>query len=254
MHKIGIDIGGTKIKGVLLDDKNQQIAGFNIETPKNKELFLKVLKEEIKNLVQYEKVAGIGVCLPGVVDIKKGILVKAPNISFLDGWQAVRFFSVFNKNIKIDNDSKCFLIAESKMGIAKKYKDIVAMTVGTGIGGAIMIKGEIYRGDSYGAGEVGHMVVDGGKTLEQLGAKKAFLRLGDRSKIVGIGVANLINLLNPEAVVLGGGGISKGGVRIEVVKQSVKRYVMSPLAKNTPILKGKLGGEAQAIGATMLLD
>ncbi len=161
---------------------------------------------------------------------------------------------IFNKNIKIDNDSKCFLIAESKMGIAKKYKDIVAMTVGTGIGGAIMIKGEIYRGDSYGAGEVGHMVVDGGKTLEQLGAKKAFLRLGDRSKIVGIGVANLINLLNPEAVVLGGGGISKGGVRIEVVKQSVKRYVMSPLAKNTPILKGKLGGEAQAIGAAMLLD
>ncbi len=249
---LGIDIGGTKIKGVALDANNKKAADFEIKTPKNKKTFLTALEKEIIEILSYHKISGIGVGLPGLIDMKKGRLIKAPNLPYLNGWPAKNFFAKFCQNIKIDNDSRCFLLAESKLGAGRKYKNIVGMAIGTGIGGAIMINGEVQYGANFDAGEVGHMVIDKGKTLEFLGAKKAFLRYGDRSRIIGIGTANLINILNPQAVILGGGGVATGAINIGTVKKIAQKYIMSPLAKKTPILKAQLGKEAQAIGAVLL--
>ena len=90
---LGIDIGGSKIKGVLLDKKkNQWFLGFNIATPKNKKKFLKVLEQEIYKLLQKKKIIGIGVGLPGIVNRKHGLLIRAPNLPFLNNWQARKFF------------------------------------------------------------------------------------------------------------------------------------------------------------------
>lgn len=255
MNKIGIDIGGSKIRGVLVDGKNKIISDFNIETPKDKKLFLQIIEDEINKFLQKGKISKIGVGLPGVVDTRRNIFVKAANLPFLDGWQVVKFFKKFCKVVKIDNDSRCFLLAESKLGAGRGYKNIVGIAVGTGIGGAIMIDGKILYGANFGAGELGHMIIqsEGGiKSFEQLAGKKAYEEHGDRSEIIGIGVANMINILNPEIVILGGGAVSVGKVDIDMVKNSVVNYILSPLAKKTKIVKAKLGKNAQAIGATLL--
>jgi len=259
---LGIDVGGTKIKAILLDRfKNQWFLAFNIPTPKNKKSFLSVLNKELNNLKRNKKIIGIGVGLPGSIELKRGLLLKAPNLAFLNSWQAKKFFSKFNTRIKIDNDSRCFLRAESILGAGKNYKNIVALTIGTGIGGGLMINSKIYYGRHNGAGEFGHMIIQIQNSKlkvksyewENLGAKEAFLKYGDRSRIIGLGVANLINALDPEIIILGGGGIMQGGVKIETVKKNAKKYIMSPLAKKTPIVKGKLGEYSQAIGAALLM-
>lgn len=251
--KIGIDVGGTKIRAVLLDSKNRRIFGFNIETPKNKKVFSKNLEAEIGKLVQKYKISGIGIGLPGVVDKSRGILIKAPHIPFLKNWQAKKFFLEFNNNIEIENDSRCFTLAEFKLGAGRDFKDIVGLTIGTGIGGGIIIDGKIYYGKNNSAGEFGHIIIDDQKIFEQLAAKEAFIKYGDRSEIIGIGVANIINILNPEIVILGGGGVVSGKVKIEIVKKTAKKYIISPSAQKTPIVKSKLGEDSPAIGATLLL-
>ena len=164
------------------------------------------------------------------------------------------------KHGQIENDALCFLRAESSLGIAKGYKNIVAIAIGTGIGGAIMVEGKLYRGSTGSAGEFGHTVLGIADrklhvvphTFEKLGAKVASEKYGDTSEIIAIGIANIINSFDPEIVVLGGGGIASGGISIEIVQEIAKNYIISPFAKNTPIVKGVLGEYAQAMGAALL--
>ncbi len=143
---------------------------------------------------------------------------------------------------------------EAIIGVGRGYKNIVVLTAGTGIGGGLMVNDKIYYGSNNGAGEFGHMILDNNKTFEQLAAKKAFLKMGDRSKIIGIGIANLINALDPQIVILGGGGVVEGGIKIGTVQKIARKYIVSPLAKKTPIIKGKLGEYSQAIGAALLVS
>lgn len=253
MLYLGIDVGGSKIRGIILDkSKGRWFSVFNIKTPRNKKLFLGALEREIEKIRQKKKIAGIGIGLPGIIDIRRGILIKSPNLPFLNGWQAEKFFSKFKIKVKIDNDSRCFLRGEALMGAGQKYKNIAAIAIGTGIGGGLMIDGKIFYGKNNSAGEIGKIIIDSKKTFEQLGAKGAFLRYGDRSKIIGIGVANLINIFDPDIVILGGGGVIDGGVKIDILRKTAQKYIMSPLAKKTLITKGKLGEHAQALGACLI--
>jgi len=266
MLYIGLDIGGTKIRGVLFDTvKNKILDKFIILTPQSKKEFLLELKNRVEKLMKQKNMKGIGLGLPGIVNYTTGVLVKAHNLPFLDGWNVKKFFEEFKTPVLCDNDSQCFLRAEFYLGVARGYKNIVAMTVGTGIGGGVIIDGEFYNGRNNSAGEFGHMIFQilnskseilnkrtGIKTFEELGAKKAFLKYGDRSEVIGIGVANLINSFNPDIVVLGGGGVINKKVKLATVKSTAKKYIMSSQAKNTPIVKGKLGDLAQAIGAALL--
>lgn len=250
---LGVDIGGTKIGGIVLDKTSQKmVAVFNTATPKNKKDFLKALEEKISSTMKKYKISGIGIGLPGIVDAKNDVLARAPNLPFLKNWRARKFFSKFGKKIMIGNDSQCFLIAEAKLGAGKACRNIAAMTIGTGIGGGLMIDGKIYHGKNNSAGEFGHMIINKRETLEKLGAKKAFLKMGDRSEIIGIGVANIINALNPDIVILGGGGVASGGVKLDIVRKIAKKYIISPLAKKTQIIKSKLGENASATGAALL--
>lgn len=267
---LGIDVGGTNIKGVLVDVRHRVLDKFIFPTPKNKKKFLDMLEKiiltsDVEVQHRMSEIGGIGVCLPGIVDIKKGILIKAPNLPFLNNWNARKFFerllvSVAHRHqesvkIAFDNDARCFLRAEAMLGAGKNYKNIVAMTVGTGIGGGIMIDGKIDYGKNFSAGEVGKVIIKKGKTLEQL---------KDNSEIIGIGVANLINIFAPEIVVLGGGGIvgpvrgngfpgNPAPNRMTKIRKTAKKHIFSPLNKNTPIVKSKLGIFSSAIGASLLM-
>jgi len=250
---LGIDIGGTKIRGILLNkSRNQRLFAFQVKTPKNRKSFLEILEKEVRKILQKRKIIGIGIGLPGIVDVRRGLFIKAPNLPFLNGWQAKKFFKRFRVKTKFDNDSRCFLRAEAFLGAGKKYKDVICLTVGTGIGGGIMINRKIYYGEKFGAGEFGHMIINNKGTLEKLGGKEAFLKKKDYHQVIGAGIADLINAFDPEIVILGGGPVMNGSVKIKKLKKIANRSVMSPLAKKTPIVKGKLGEYSQAIGAALL--
>jgi len=271
-YYIGIDIGGTNIKGVVLEELEKRprtiLYGtsrvphgtrpeikkkFTTPTPKNKKGLLKVLEERIKPLVEKYEIAGIGVGFPGVVDPEQGILVKTTNLTFIDGWNFQEFFTTLSPQIKGDNDVHCFLRAEARYGAGVGHKNALALTVGTGIGGGIMIDGKVYHGSHYSAEEFGRMIVSDKRDLETLGTKKTGLTPRERSKFIGIGIANLVNILDPEIVILGGGAITGGDIDLSTVRAEVKKHIMSPLAKNTPIVKGTLGDLAGAIGAALLV-
>jgi len=253
MYFVGLDIGGTKIRGIIFDAKNRQVKKeITTKTPKNKKHFINQLEKVVLELKKTKKIKGIGLGLPGIVNYTTGVLVKAPNLPFLNGWNAKKAFRKFRVPVRVDNDSRCFLLGEYLAGAAKGRKNIIGVTFGTGIGGGIIVDGKIYRGANNGAGEFGHMVMESGKSFEELGAKKAFLKYGDRSEVIGIGVANLINSFNPDIIVLGGGGIVSGKVKLNKIRKTAKKFVKSPPAVNTPIVKGKLGDLAQAIGAALL--
>lgn len=251
---LGIDVGGTKINAILLDKKtNNYFSAFHLKTPKNKSLFLRQLTKEIEFLIKNKKISGLAFALPGIVDDKKGILVKAPNLPFLNNFNIKKFFSKFSKKIKVDNDSRCFLRAEACLGAGKNFKNIIVLAIGTGIGGGIMINGEIYYGSHNGAGEFGHMIINNDKTLEELGSKRSSLRKIRRERVIGIGIANLINLFDPDVVILGGGAIFDKKIRTNFIIKAARKYIMSPLGRNTLIVVGKLGKDSQAIGAALLL-
>jgi glucokinase len=251
---LGIDVGGSKIRGVLLNkSRNQRPFAFQVKTPKNRKLFLEILEKEVRKTLQKRKIIGIGIGLPGIVDVRRGLFVKAPNLPFLNGWQAKKFFKKFRVKTKFDNDSRCFLRAEAFLGAGKKYKNIIALTVGTGIGGGIMINRKIYYGEKFGAGEFGHMIINNKGTLEKLGGKEAFLKKKDYHQVIGVGIADLVNAFDPEIVILGGSPVMNGSIKIKKLKKIAQKSIMSPLAKKTPIIKGKLGEYSQAIGAALLM-
>lgn len=253
---LGIDVGGTKIKAVFLENdsffETAKKEIFSISTPCDKKNFLTALAKFADSLIKNKIVSGIGIGLPGVIDVKNNILIKAPNLPFLKNWRAGDFFKKWNKNIKTDNDSRCFLRAEAMFGAGKGFKNIVGVAIGTGIGGGIMIEGKIYFGVNNGAGEFGHIIMDGEKTFEEIAGKRAFMNFGNRSDIIGIGAANLINIFDPELVILGGGGAVCGAVKIDIVKKKAKKYIMSPFGRKTKIVKTKLGDKAGSVGAAAL--
>jgi len=252
-HYLGIDVGGTNTKWVIVEAPNFQVKHFkSFPTPKTKSEFLKLLARLILESKEKQKLAGIGVGLPGIVDPKRGVLVRAPHLSFLNNWDAKKFFSKFHVPSRFENDSRCFVRAEAKLGAGKGKRNVVGLTIGTGVGGGIFLNGEVYSGAHFGAGEFGHMIIDGQHSLDTLGGKHTLLSRTAQNKSIAIGVANIINALDPDVVVLGGGGVTEGFIDIPVVSKAARAYIMSPMGKKTSIVKAKLGSQAQAIGATLL--
>lgn len=265
MYYLGIDIGGTKLKAALLKGLEKQTPKlFVIDTPKTKKKFLRSIDRFIKEVLsksdfhKKSDFGGVGIGVPGTVDPREGVLIRAKNLSFLAGWNVKKFFGKYAKQVKVDNDSRCMVRAEAAWGAAKGYKNIVGLAIGTGIGGGAMIGGKIYYGARNIAGEFGHTIIHAPhsgfpvKSFEDLAGKKAFEKHGDRSEIVGVGVVNLIRSFDPDVVVLGGGGAVSGAVKLYKVRRFVRGYIKSPLARKTPIVKGKLGYGASAIGAALL--
>lgn len=253
-YYLGIDVGGTKTKAVLLSGREKQKPkSFEMHTPQNIIDFAKGLEAFIEKVIDDKKIEGVGMALPGVVDGKRGMLVECHNLPFLNGWNAVKFLNRFSRKVAIENDSRAFLLAEMGWGEVRKYKNVLGLTIGTGIGGGIFMDGKPYRGIFDAAGELGKMIIDNGQTLEALANRSAKLSLTERNKYIGQGVANLVNVLNPEAVVVGGGGITSGDIKIEDVRKIALENIPYSNSKKVKILPTKLGYYSSAIGAALLI-
>ncbi|MBI2635242.1 MAG: ROK family protein [Parcubacteria group bacterium] len=275
---IGIDIGGSKTNVVLLKN-GKVLKSAKVSTPKNRKEFLEKLETLVRNLISgagNKKTQGIGCGVAGVLDLKSGNILNAPNLRFLNNFNIKKWLKrKFKLDVKIDNDARCFTRAEYLFGSGRGYKNIVGITLGTGVGGGIIINGQMFYGSFDAAGEIGHTSYYGVEfedlvslrslkkfgfndpikayELAKSGNKKAmeiFKKLGG---YLGIGLAHLINTLDPEIIIIGGGMSGASHFFLPQTRKTMSKLIVSPKSiKNVKIIIGKLGENAGAIGATAL--
>lgn len=275
---IGLDIGGTKIEGILWQGGRLRRAR-KISTPKSRSRFLTTLLNLIEDLSAGYRLNGIGIAMAGVLDTTRGVVIRSPNLKFLNGVQLFGpLQKKFRKPVLMDNDANCFLRGELAFGQARGKKDVVALTLGTGVGGAVSAGGRLLTGKHGVAGELGHTVIAGGNgkffNLEDLVSSHGFRRLGVRDPLawqirafagdpkakrvyeamgryLGIGLANLVNIFDPEIIILGGGISRAGRLLLIPARREMKRYALLPAAQLPPIRFSRLSYPA-ALGAVTL--
>ncbi len=289
MNKIGIDLGGTKIEGILLDDSFNVVERTRIPTQQEKGY--KSIINSIVSLVEELKIKAsdnvtIGVSAPGAISKKSG-LIKNSNTQCLIGMPLKEDLKqALDQEIAIENDANCFALAEATLGAAKNHNVVFGVIIGTGVGGGIVINGEVHRGRTYIAGEWGHhtLRINGNKCYcGKLGCvetyisgpalEKRWTELTGKTESLpsiihnldtekgqqwkkeflenfGIGLANVIDILDPDVIVLGG-GISNISFLYDEGRDAVYDKVFSDLVE-TPILKNQLGDSAGVFGASLL--
>jgi fructokinase len=288
MHKIGIDLGGTKIEGICLDENFKTIARKRIPTNQQNgyksiiESIVSLTKELTKEISDYS----LGICTPGAISKKTG-LIKNSNTQCLIGMPLLEDLQKsLGKKIAMDNDANCFAVAESMIGAAKGFDVVFGVIMGTGVGGGIVINGKIHKGRTYIAGEWGHHTLHkngnkcycgklgcvetyiSGPALEKrwqeltgksqplvsivqdLSGQKAIQWKKEFLENFGTGLANVIDILDPDAIVIGG-GVSNVDFLYTEGKNAVYNQIFSDLV-DTPILKNKLGDSAGVFGAALL--
>lgn len=275
MITLGLDVGASKIYYVVLQDKQRLAEGELKLASKTRQTFLKLCREigqQVKKRnITIEKV---GVGLPGIVE--GGKLSYAPNFPELTKLKlAQELEKIFDVKVTLTNDANAFTFAEATLGAAKGLKNVAGLTLGSGLGGGLVIDGQPYLGKG-GAEEVGHMILNlrGKKEAEDLASAKFFKKFGrtpdelrqaakagdakakkafqEFGQNLGIVIANLVNLIDPEAIVLGGGITGAYNLFIDQTKKTAAQFIANPKNKNVKILKTTLGSAAGAIGAALL--
>jgi glucokinase len=296
---IGIDLGGTKIKAALLNTRLQIQAhkAFVTNSFESKGLLIKGIADIVAGLIKEnglkrENILGLGVGMAGPVDSQNGRVHFLPNIS---GWENVPLAAILRDKLKLpvflDNDAKLMALAEYNSGKARFAKNALCITLGTGVGGGLILNGELFRGLDNAAGEIGHLPINvsgpdcacggkacleayvGNKRILAL-AKKVFQReisLEELSRLaalrnkkavsvwlqvgeyLGVALSAAVNLLNLDAIIIGGGVADAGKVLFEQVKRTIHSRAMPVQSKRVKILKAGLGNHAGMIGAGVLV-
>jgi len=293
MNRIGIDLGGTKIEGILLDQYGKELTRKRVPTLR-KEGYNSILTRIIsliQSLMETSQTAvTIGVCTPGAISPNTGIM-KNSNTECLIGKPLKNDIeSKLNLPVLFENDANCFALAEAVLGAGKGVNLLFGIIMGTGVGGGVIINNKIHRGRQYIAGEWGHHCIEklgrncycgnqgcveayiSGPALEnrwfQLTNKLKNMeeiipmyndnKYGDiyikwKNEFLsyfGQSVANIVNILDPDAIVIGG-GLSNIDFLYDEGVQSVYNHVFSDVI-DTPILKNQLGDSAGVFGAALL--
>ncbi|HEY2642200.1 MAG TPA: ROK family glucokinase [Galbitalea sp.] len=200
MHAIGIDIGGTKIAGALVSDEGDILVEERRPTPAgDASAIVDTVVDMIDRLAEGRDVAAAGVAAAGFIDAAQSTVYYAPNISWRNEPLRERLQQRINLDITIDNDANAAGWAEFRFGAGRLYSDMTMLTIGTGVGGAIVAQDRLFRG-GFGAGaEIGHMrVVPDGLPcgcgargcIEQYGSGRALLRMANAiADVGGIGLA-----------------------------------------------------------------
>lgn len=165
-YSVGIDVGGMSIKGALISSEGSIIYKYvyEVKTRKGNEEFVVNLRNVLDNVLKYVKdndykIEGIGIGIPGIVDNKKNIVVSASNIKTenLDLNEALKDYGM---PIIISNDANVACLAETKVGAARGVQNVILLTLGTGVGGGVVIDGKIFEGNKGQGTELGHMVIE----------------------------------------------------------------------------------------------
>ncbi|MBI4458103.1 ROK family protein [Candidatus Uhrbacteria bacterium] len=290
---IGVDIGGTKIHVGIVSSSGKVLERHRLATDakSGKNAVLANITQAIR-LTWRPGIKGIGIGIAGLVNHGKGIYHQGPNLptAFKNLRLADLLRKLFKVPVRLDNDVHCFTLAEASLGAAKGKKHVVGLTLGTGIGGGIVIDGRIYRGRDNAAGEIGHTVIDlssaaicscgrkghfealasgtavstlyrqkTGKELDAVGVENA-ARQGDTAAIetmlttanaLGAGLANIAQTLNPDTIVVGG-GLMRAEMLWKPALAAFKAAVAYPSLTSTSVVRAKLANDSGIIGAALL--
>ncbi len=281
---IGIDLGGTRIKGVAIDEEGNIIHQLYIPTNDGggavwKNAVAETVKD-LRNKLEGEIV--IGISAPGLPNDNNTAIAFMPGR--MQGLENFTWKDFLRLPAYVLNDAVAAMMAEAKFGAAKNRKHVVMLTLGTGVGGAILIDGKPYQGAFSKAGHVGHMVIDdegdcdvtgmpgsleeciGNCTVEKRSKGKfasthellEAYRNGDEFakqvwlksvKQLAIGLASVTNIISPEVIVLGGGITEAGSDLFEPLKEYIANYEWRAGGNKVEIAKAIHGDMAGAIGA-----
>lgn len=267
---IAFDIGGTNMRAALVNSNTHKISKYNTcKTPKQKKQLLQKIDEFIK-ILNSPRIKGIGIGFPGY--IKNGKITKAHNLPSLNGFNLKNHLQKkYKKQVEIANDVACFAIAESKLG--SKKENFIIITLGTGIGGGIVINGKNYVGENGYAAEFGHAYfrekeweAQWKKTKRRIAkelGKNALVSdlakkrdshcreiLKEAADYLGFGIATLITEFDPEVVFIGGGVKESGSYFLGLIRSATKKYAV---IKKTPPVKWITLKNSGILGAALLV-
>ncbi len=314
---IGIDLGGTNmVGGILSEDGSRQVALQQIRTHSELgasgviarivELVESLIAEAASSAgVERHQLMGIGIGAPGPLNRAQGIVRVAPNL----GWRDVPIRQIVSDAAglpaELDNDANCATLGELWLGAARGARHVVGVTIGTGIGGGLVLDGRLHHGASDVAGEIGHTTIEAAGRLcgcGNLGCLEAYasgpaiaqrarealegseasalwaladedpmsitaetvyaaalagdslarLIVRETAEYLGTGVANLLNVFNPELVVIAGGVTRAGDALFEPLRAAVKRRAFRPAVEACRIVPGTLPGTAGMVGAVAI--
>jgi len=295
---IGVDIGGTNIRMSLMSRKHEVLYKLKEPIGKDPLLTLHKLLDSLFNECPDDIIA-IGIAVAGIIDRESGVVVKSPNISALNGVNLVKEVSERHKTpVLIENDANAAAYGEKISGAGRDYKSFVMITLGTGIGGGIVIENELlpvaaeighitinHGGNKCGCGNTGCLeahasasaiveyaishIKDGADTIlknlyngnyfkvtaEDIyksaleGDSLARDALRDAGRNLGLGLANVINVFSPEAIILMGGLTGSWNIYVEQAIKEASRRSLKELFERTKIIPSYLGDDAGIIGS-----
>ncbi len=313
MYNIGIDLGGTNIAAAIVDESGNIVRKGSVPTLRERDytLIVKDMATLALNLVKehgldVKDIHSVGIGSPGTCDAENGLIVYANNLQFKNTPIRDEFNKYFNVPVYIENDANAAAYGEFISGVGSKYKDFVAITLGTGVGAGVIIENKIITGSFHGGAELGHMVIQvGGSTCscgrkgcwEEYSSATALIREGKKAamahpesklnefvgsdmdkmnaKIVfdaaqagdyhaqslidwyidylAIGLVNVINIFQPQAIALGGGvSAQKDNLILPLIEKMKHEIYGGAESLVTDLLVCELGNDAGIIGAAML--
>jgi glucokinase len=287
---IGVDVGGTKFLGGVMKRDVTIVRQREVRTPKTSEEALLAGVDDLVESLLDEDVRALGFGVPSTIDQRTGRAVWSANIPLADLPFRDRYAERFSLPVGIDNDANAAAIAEWKLGAGRGTNHMIMLTLGTGVGGGLILDGRPFRGAVGAAAELGHIVVEfdgrpcqgfcqgrghietyatglaasrdaaealgGGADsyvlLERARAddRVALDVLGGIARRLGATMGSLVNIFNPEAIVIGGGwGKAAGDFLLDTAREAMEREALSPGRELVRIVPAQLGPEAGLVGA-----
>lgn len=306
---VGVDLGGSKINAILSDSSGNIEARDLRDTLSHEgpDAVIKRIIESIKQVASRADIAGIGIGAAGACDIATGVITLSPN---LPGWHDIPLKDAiqreFNLPVYLENDATLAALGEHSFGGGVGIDNLVSVSVGTGIGGGIIIDGQPYRGTSGSAGELGHMTIDingprcpcgntgcwetfasgtalareavkrieaGARTsilnfadgdLEKVSAQRVFLAAQEGDHLakelisrtgyyLGVGLVNLVNIFNPQLILIGGGLSRMGRLLLDPAVEVVRKHAFELAVRAVRIELSPLENDSTALGAVALV-
>lgn len=311
---VGVDLGGTSVKLAFIQEDGEILHKWEIPTDKSeqgKNILPDIAESIQRKMVELggtkERLIGIGMGAPGAVDKEKGIIYEAVNLGWPKNYPIVKLLSdLSGLPVEIDNDANCAALGEMWKGAGNGAKNIACVTLGTGVGGGIIVNGDIVQGVKGAAGEIGHITIipeggapcNCGKTgcLETVASATGIVRVAKDTIIqyegesslkdlyiskgsieakdvfdcmnqgdtlsasiieqimlhLGLVLANIGNVLNPEKIVIGGGVSKAGDLLLNPLQKYFNQFAYSAVSASTELAIATLGNDAGILGAAWL--
>lgn len=294
---VGIDLGGTKIAAALVDAAGGVVSACEVRTPAEggPRAVIEAMAEGARRVMtgrDPQEIQGVGVGSPGPLDFRSGVVLAPPN---LPGWEGIPLRDDLSRALGMDvllvNDAGAAALAESRLGAGVGVRDMVYLTLSTGIGGGVIVDGRLRQGATGSIAEVGHQVIDihgpacacgnygcleamaSGRAIrrmarERMGAdltaeavavragggdRRALAILDDVYRYLGTGIVNVVQMFDPALIVVGGGLARIGRPLFDALQSAVDTNPFrGPRALRVQVVPAKLGQEAGVIGAALL--